>query len=120
MSKTTPKNRTKNKATQIGAEKSEEAMIGGILEGSPEAVGVAVLRLACGCRKMAAVDRDGEAASKVVIYRDNSLNVCQQCQEDDGAFGRVLESFIHWTDPEPTQDQQEKIRAKVFGTVTTH
>ncbi|MDF1615156.1 hypothetical protein [Desulfurivibrio dismutans] len=118
MSKANPPAKTKNKG--LSAEKSEEAMIGGIIEGSPEAVGVAVLRLACGCRKMAAVDKEGEPASKVVIYRDNALNVCDQCQEDNGAFIRVKESFIHWTDPAPPEEQQKKIRAKVFGTVTTH
>ena len=31
-------------------EKGEQAMVAGILEGSPEAVGVAVVRLDCGCR----------------------------------------------------------------------
>ncbi len=30
-------------------EQGEQAMIEGILEGSPEAVGVAVIRLNCGC-----------------------------------------------------------------------
>ncbi|ADH86362.1 hypothetical protein [Desulfurivibrio alkaliphilus] len=112
------KNKNKNKGPS--AEKSEEAMIGGLIEGSPEAVGVAVLRLACGCRKMAAVDKTGEPASKVVIYRDNALNVCQQCQEDNGAFVRVQESFIHWINPAPAAEEQQKIRDKVFGTVTTH
>lgn len=102
------------------AEKSEEAMIGGIIEGSPEAVGVAVLRLNCGCRKMAAVDREGEAASKVVIYRDNATSVCEQCQQDDGAFMRVEESFIHWLDPAPSAERQELIKGKVFGSGSTH
>lgn len=112
--------KNKNKGKGLSAEKSEEAMIGGIIEGSPEAVGVAVLRLACGCRKMAAVDKEGEPASKVVIYRDNALNVCDQCREDNGAFVRVRESFIHWLDPAPAADRQAAIEAKVFGTVTTH
>lgn len=104
----------------LSPEKAEEAMIGGIIEGSPDAVGVAVLRLDCGCRKMAAVDQEGEPASKVIIYRDNSLNICEKCQDDQGAFIRVVESFIHWLEPAPPPDRQEKIRAKVFGTVTTH
>ena len=34
-------------------EKSEEAMIQGIIEGSPDAIGVAVVRMKCGCHKMA-------------------------------------------------------------------
>ncbi|MDZ7642299.1 MAG: hypothetical protein U5J62_09795 [Desulfurivibrio sp.] len=95
-------------------------MIGGIIEGSPEAVGVAVLRLSCGCRKMAAVDREGEPASKVVIYRDNSLNICDLCQEDNGAFMRVEESFIHWLDSAPSAERRELIEGKVFGTGSTH
>lgn len=110
----------RQKKSKVSAEKSEEAMIGGIIEGSPDAVGVAVLRLACGCRKMAAVDQDGQPASKVIIYRDNSLNVCEQCKEDDGAYMRVQESFIHWLDPAPPRDQQQLIEGKVFGTVPTH
>lgn len=108
------------KAAALSAEKSEEAMIGGIIEGSPDAVGVAVLRLACGCRKMAAVDREGEPASKVIIYRDNSFNICAQCKEDQGAFHRVRDSFIHWLEPAPDPERQALIEGKVFGTVTTH
>ncbi|MFH7320170.1 hypothetical protein ACHHRT_06075 [Desulfurivibrio sp. D14AmB] len=113
-------NGKKQQKKPISAEKSEEAMIGGIIEGSPDAVGVAVLRLACGCRKMAAVDKEGEPASKVIIYRDNSLNVCDQCKEDDGAYIRVRESFIHWIEPAPEPERQEIIAGKVFGTVPTH
>ncbi|HET97883.1 MAG TPA: hypothetical protein ENN98_04185 [Desulfurivibrio alkaliphilus] len=110
----------KRKKNQVSVEKSEEAMIGGIIEGSPDAVGVAVLRLACGCRKMAAVDQEGEPASKVIIYRDNSLNVCDQCKEDNGAYIRVRESFIHWIEPPPAPERQEMIAGKVFGNVPTH
>ena len=47
-------------------------MIAGILEGSPDGIGVVVVRLECGCRKMAAVAKDGEPASKVIIYRDQA------------------------------------------------
>ncbi len=105
---------------RLMAEKSEEAMIGGILEGSPDAIGVAVLRLACGCRKMAAVDKEGEPASKVIIYRDSALNICEKCKQDNGAFSRVTESFIHWIDPPPPPEQQASINDKVFGTHPRH
>ena len=44
-------------------EKGEQAMIEGIFEGSPDAVGVAVIRLDCGCRKMAAINQAGDPAS---------------------------------------------------------
>ncbi len=108
------------KETALSAEKSEAAMIGGIIEGSPDAVGVAVLRLSCGCRKMAAVDRAGEPASKVIIYRDNSLNVCDACKEDNGAYMRVKESFIHWLDPAPAPERRQMIKDKVFGNIPTH
>jgi len=81
------------KIRQQQALQSEIAMIEGILEGSPEGIGVAVVRLACGCRKMAAVDKSGEPASKVVIYRDSAESVCALCKEDNGAFTRVAESF---------------------------
>ncbi|NLX18463.1 MAG: hypothetical protein GXY53_04160, partial [Desulfobulbus sp.] len=43
----------KQRAQSSSPEKGEQAMIEGILEGSPDAVGVAVIRLDCGCRKMA-------------------------------------------------------------------
>ena len=108
------------KKRELSAEKSEEAMIGGIIEGSPDAVGVAVLRLSCGCRKMAAVDKSGEPASKVIIYRGNSLNVCEECKEDNGAYMRVQESFIHWLDPAPAPERQQMIKDKVFGNIPTH
>lgn len=96
-------------------EKSEQAMIEGILEGSPDGVGVAVIRLDCGCKKMAAVDVHGEPASKIIMYRDNAQSICEQCQEDQGAFTRVTRQFISWKKPEPDHATQEMITRKVLG-----
>lgn len=100
----------------VVAQKSEEAMIEGILEGSPDGVGVAVIRLDCGCRKMAAVAKDGEPASKVIMYRDSALSICEQCKKDNGAFVRAVDEFIHWTKPEPAEGVKKRIIAKVLGT----
>ena len=97
-------------------QKSEEAMIEGILEGSPEGIGVAVIRLDCGCRKMAAVDKNGDPASKVIMYRDTAQSICNQCKADNGAFSRVKEEFIHWVKPEPADEVKQNILRKVFGT----
>jgi hypothetical protein len=97
------------------AEKSEEAMIQGIIEGSPDAIGVAVIRLDCGCRKMAAVDKEGEPASKVIMYRDKAESICEKCKEDNGAFSRIKVQFIHWIQPEPKTDQKNMILEKVLG-----
>lgn len=110
-----PVSKDKQKA-RIVAQKSEEAMIQGIIEGSPDAVGVAVVRLACGCRKMAAVDNNGEPASKVIIYRDSAESICDLCKKDDGSFSRVKESFIHWIEPAPGEYAKTMIESKVFGT----
>lgn len=110
---------TKTLSPELTAQKSEEAMIGGIIEGSPDAVGVAVIRLDCGCRKMAAVDKNGEPASKVIIYRDAALSICEQCKADNGAFVRVTEQFIHWN-KELDDATKAKITAKVLGTTTCH
>jgi len=96
-------------------EKGEQAMIEGILEGSPEAIGVAVIRLDCGCRKMAAVDKDGEPASKIIMYRDGAESICDKCKQDNGDFMRVTEQFISWNSPEPDHQTQQKIIAKVLG-----
>ena len=101
-------------------EKSERAMIEGIIEGSPDAIGVAVIRLDCGCRKMAAIDRDGEPASKIIMYRDMAESICDQCQKDNGDFMRVTEQFISWCDPEPDAHTQETIITKVLGTTSQH
>ncbi|PIE69278.1 MAG: hypothetical protein CSA21_03225 [Deltaproteobacteria bacterium] len=101
---------------RISPEKSEQAMIEGIIEGSPDAVGVAVIRLNCQCRKMAAVDKHGDAASKVIMYRDHAETICEECQTDGGAFARVTEQFIRWTQPEPDHHTQKMISAKVLGT----
>lgn len=108
---------TKKKVT---AEKRELAMIEGILEGSPEGIGVVVVRLDCGCRKMAALDKSGDPASKIIMYRDQAESICAKCKEDNGAFMRVTESFIHWVDPAPSEDEQNMISAKVLGTAPTH
>lgn len=97
--------------------KSERAMIAGIIEGSPDAIGVAVIRLDCGCRKMAAVDKEGEPASKVIVYRDRAESVCDQCKDDNGAFSRTAASFIDWTDPEPDEQTKRSIEHKVLGTI---
>lgn len=97
-------------------EKGEQAMIEGILEGSPDAVGVAVIRLDCGCRKMAAVDRSGDPASKVIMYRDNAESICDQCKADNGDYFRVSKQFISWKSPEPDVYTKEMIVAKVLGT----
>ncbi|NNK96416.1 MAG: hypothetical protein HKP41_18870 [Desulfobacterales bacterium] len=103
-------------------EKREEAMVEGILEGSPEGIGVVVVRLDCGCRKMAALSEEGEPASKVIMYRDNAESVCDKCKDDQGAFMRVTSQFIHWKEPEPSSEMQEKISLKVMGSSqsTTH
>jgi hypothetical protein len=119
-SRLTKKKKQTEVSPQLRAEKNEEAMIAGILEGSPEGIGVAVIRLDCGCRKMAAVDRRGEPASKVVIYRDGAESICAQCKQDNGAFARVAAQFIHWQKPEPDGASKLKIEAKVLGTYTSH
>ena len=97
-------------------EKSERAMIEGIIEGSPDAVGVAVIRLDCGCKKMAAIDINGDPASKIIMYRDMAESICDQCKKDNGDFMRVTQQFISWTDPEPDAGKQKMIIAKVLGT----
>ena len=96
-------------------EQGEKAMIEGIIEGSPDAAGVAVIRLNRGCRKMAAVNLAGEPASKIIMYRDQAESVCEQCKEDNGDYMRVLEQFIRWKEPEPDDAVKEKISAKVLG-----
>jgi len=90
-------------------------MIEGILEGSPEGIGVVVVRLACGCRKMAAVSKEGEPASKIIMYRDMAESICAKCKEDNGSYMRVTESFIHWLKPAPSEELQKEISLKVLG-----
>ncbi|MCK5404201.1 MAG: hypothetical protein KAI75_03190 [Desulfobulbaceae bacterium] len=114
------KTKKKKVSRQLAARKSEEAMVEGILEGSPEGVGVAVIRLECGCRKMAAISKEGEPASKVIMYRDSAQSICEECKKDDGDFSRVKEEFIHWVKPEPDEETKRKISQKVLGTHVTH
>ena len=90
-------------------EQGEQAMIEGILEGSPDAVGVVVIRLDCGCRKMAAVSLAGEPASKIIMYRDQAESICDQCKKDNGDFMRVTEQFISWKDPAPAEEMKKEI-----------
>ena len=105
-----------SKKKKWAPKKSERAMIEGIIEGSPDAIGVAVIRLDCGCRKMAAVDKNGEPASKIIMYRDMAESICDQCQKDNGDFMRVTEQFISWIDPEPDDETKKTIVYKVLGT----
>ena len=114
----------KNDAEYGQLEVRERAMVEGILEGSPDGIGVVVIRLDCGCRKMAAVALDGEPASKVIMYRDQAETICETCKDDQGSYLRVTEQFIHWTKPEPDSKTQKEIYLKVLGTppasATTH
>ena len=110
----TTKQPTTNKPNS-SPEKGEQAMIEAIIEGSPEAVGVAVIRLDCGCRKMAAVDGNGEPASKIIMYRDQAESICDQCKADNGDYFRVVKQFISWKQPEPDPHTQAAIIAKVLG-----
>lgn len=96
-------------------EQGELAMIEGILEGSPEGVGVAVIRLDCGCRKMAAVNNSGDPASEIMMYRDNAKSICALCKEDNGSFTRVTKQFISWKTPEPDVNTKKMITMKVLG-----
>ncbi len=105
-----------NKDKTLIASKNEEAMIGGIIEGSPDAVGVVVIRMECGCRKMAAVDIKGEAASGVIMYRDKAESICDKCKEDNGAFERVSAQFIQWDKDDLDGETKKTIYEKVLGT----
>ncbi len=106
----------KSKATRRTPEKGEMAMIDGIIEGSPDAVGVAVIRYDCGCRKMAALDKNGDPASKIIMYRDGAESICDQCKTDNGSYERMTEQFIRWKSPEPDAVTQKMIVSKVLGT----
>lgn len=108
------KQRTKG-STAVSPEKGEQAMVEGILEGSPDAVGVAIIRLDCGCRKMAAVNQFGDPSSKIIMYRDNAESICDQCKADHGDFFRVVKQFISWKSPEPDAYTKDMIVAKVLG-----
>lgn len=108
----------KNSSRDQELEVRERAMIEGILEGSPDAIGVVVVRLDCGCRKMAAVSEQGEPASKVIMYRDFAESICDTCKDDQGSYLRVIKQFIHWSEPVPEASVQQRIHAKVFGTGT--
>jgi hypothetical protein len=105
------------KKGQRSPEQGEKAMIAGILEGSPDAVGVAVIRLNCGCRKMAAVSMAGEPASKIIMYRDQAESICEQCKQDNGDRMRVTKQFISWQKPEPDEQTKQMISIKVLGGV---
>ncbi len=109
------KKKSNSPSQKLVAQKNEQAMIEGILEGSPEGIGVVVVRLECGCRKMAALDKEGEAASKIIAYRDSAMRICDKCKEDHGDFSRVTESFIHWVEPEPDEAKKKEIEVKVLG-----
>jgi hypothetical protein len=111
----TGKKAPKKTKSILVAEKNERAMIAGILEGSPDGIGVAVVRLECGCRKMAAVDKNGEPASKVIAYRDSAESICDKCKKDHGDFSRVTEAFIDWVEPAPDEKTRKTIEVKVLG-----
>jgi hypothetical protein len=69
---------------------------------------------------MAAVSKEGEPASKIIMYRDQAESICDKCKEDNGAYMRVEESFIHWVEPAPSEQMQKEINLKVLGSSTEH
>jgi hypothetical protein len=69
---------------------------------------------------MAALDKNGDPASKIIMYRDMAESICARCKEDNGAFMRVTESFIHWVEPQPSAEDQKMISEKVLGTSQSH
>ncbi|PID72408.1 MAG: hypothetical protein CSB34_02325 [Desulfobulbus propionicus] len=107
--------KTHKKKRQHNPEQGEQAMVAAILDGSPKAIGVAVIRLDCGCRKMAAVSKEGEPASEIMMYRDSAESICDKCKQDNGAFMRVTEQFISWKPPEPDHLTKQMITTKVLG-----
>ena len=52
--------------------------------------------------------------------RSSVKSICDKCKEDNGAFMRVTDSFIHWVDPPPSDEEQESIYRKVLGSSPTH
>ena len=64
---------------------------------------------------MAAVDKDGEPASKVIMYRDRAGSICDQCKIDSGSYMRLQEQFIYWISPEPAAARKKMIEEKVLG-----
>lgn len=110
----------KQSKKKVQVEKRERAMIEGIIEGSPDCIGVVVVRLECGCRKMAAISKEGDPASKIIMYRDQAESICDKCKEDNGSFMRISESFIHWIEPAPDDEKQKEISLKVLGSATSH
>ena len=102
----------KKKKLDPELEMRERSMVDGILEGSPDGVGVVVIRLDCGCRKMAAVTKDGEPASKVIMYRDHAESVCDKCKVDMVSLIRVVKQFIHFQYPATDPFQKKKISLK--------
>jgi hypothetical protein len=112
--------KTKKTKKILQAEKREQAMIEGILEGSPDGIGVVVVRLECGCRKMAAISKEGDPASEIIMYRDQAQSICDKCKEDNGSFMRTSESFIHWVEPAPSEEKKKEISLKVLGSATSH
>lgn len=110
------KHQNENADKKLIASKNENAMVGGILEGSPDAVGVVIIRLECGCRKMAAVDIKGDSASGIIAYRDNADSICDKCKEDHGDFSRVTAQFIEWDQDDLEGATKKMIYEKVLGT----
>jgi hypothetical protein len=64
---------------------------------------------------MAAIDKNGDPASKIIMYRDMAESICDQCKKDHGDFMRVTQQFISWNTPEPDAATQKMIIAKVLG-----
>jgi hypothetical protein len=110
------KHQSENADKKLIASKNENAMVGGIIEGSPDAVGVVIIRLECGCRKMAGVDIKGEAASGIIAYRDKAESICDKCKEDHGDFSRVTDQFIEWNKDDLDDATKKMISEKVLGT----
>lgn len=97
-----------------------------LTEKNPAIVGVAILKLDCGCIKTAGVLPDGSPMKKgtgIISGQDGTpeekkkgiMKVCVKCMEDGGTGSeRVILTAMAWKKPLP-KEEKEKIFEKVFG-----
>lgn len=85
----------------------------------PDAMGVALIFLDCGCIQGGPFNEDGEQIGALTHLGQTihgEIRICQECMEDGGSQRRVVDSGIIFFQPSSIDEEKKtKIGQKIFS-----